>query len=94
MVIIGLVGCSGDPFYTEARQRIDGTRYFTIRKYYGGLGTLLETQVLGAELSTVTQDVVVSSWQGYALEGGQVRAVQEQSVPYGVNRRQRLPGVE
>ena len=77
-------GISGDPFYTEARQRIDGTRYFTIRKYYGGLGTLLETQVLGAELSTGLQDVVVSSWQGYALEGGQVRAVQEQSVPYAI----------
>jgi YD repeat-containing protein len=84
MVIIGLVGYSSDPFYTEARQRIDGTRYFTIRKYYGGLGTLLETQVLGAELSTGSQDVVVSSWQGYALEGGQVRAVQAQSVPYAI----------
>ena len=40
--------------------------------------------MLGAELSTGTQDVVVSSWQGYALEGGQLRAVQEQSVPYAI----------
>ena len=69
---------ANNPFWTEARQRITGSTYFVMRKYYGGTGNLLQTQVVGAKLGASTMDIRLDSYyDGY----GQVV---RQSVPYTV----------
>ena len=74
------------PFYTEATQKIDGTTSFTVRKYYDGLGQLVQTQQAGVLLDNACSsdgdtnpnscDVVSDTW--YDAYGQAVR----QSVPY------------
>ncbi|CAG1008547.1 hypothetical protein ANRL4_03903, partial [Anaerolineae bacterium] len=66
------------PFWTEANQRTDGTTYHTVRKYYNGLGQLLQTQVVSASVGTNTRHILVDY---YHDEAGQLK---RQSVPYGV----------
>ncbi len=66
----------GHPFWTEAQQRIVGTTYFTLRKYYSGLGQLLQTQVVGAVIGTSTKDILTDTFYD---TGGRVY---QQTVPY------------
>src|SRR3990170_997223 len=66
------------PSWVELKQRQSGTTYTVIRKFYDGLGRLIQTQTAGAVLSTGTKDVIVDTW--YDAYG----RVVEQSVPYAV----------
>ena len=67
-----------NPFWTEAQQRITGSMYFTLRKYYNGIGQLLQTQVVGATIGTQTRDILTDTFYD---SGGRVY---RQSVPYDV----------
>ena len=67
-----------NPFWTEAQQRISGSTYFTMRKYYSGIGQLLQTQVVGASLGTQTRDILTDTFYD---AGGRVY---RQTVPYDV----------
>ncbi len=40
------------PFYTEATQKIDADTTYKIRKYYDGLGQLLQTREVGAVIGS------------------------------------------
>jgi hypothetical protein len=60
------------------QQRISATTYMKIRKFYDGLGRLVQSQAAGAALDVGTRDIVVNSW--YDAYGNLV----EQSVPYAV----------
>ncbi|MFZ6027927.1 MAG: RHS repeat-associated core domain-containing protein [Chloroflexota bacterium] len=68
-----------DPFYTEAKQHIEGSTYFTIRKYYSGLGQLLQTQVVGAVVNGSSADILTDTY--YNING----TVSKQSMPYTVS---------
>ncbi len=68
----------GNPYWTEAKQRISGSNYFTIRKYYTGIGQLIQTQVVGATVGGLTKDILTDTWYD---AGGRVY---QQSVPYDV----------
>ncbi|MFZ2095400.1 MAG: RHS repeat-associated core domain-containing protein [Anaerolineales bacterium] len=67
-----------NPFWTEAKQRITGSTYFTIRKYYNGIGQLLQSQVVGATIGMQTRDILTDTFYD---AGGRVS---KQTVPYDV----------
>jgi RHS repeat-associated protein len=67
-----------NPFWTEAKQRITVSTYFTIRKYYNGIGQLLQSQVVGATIGSQTRDILTDTFYD---AGG--RAYQ-QTIPYDV----------
>jgi YD repeat-containing protein len=69
---------TNDPFYTQVTQKVDSTNTFTTRKYYNGLGQLLQTQALGASVNGATQDILADTY--YDTSGRAYR----QSVPYTV----------
>ncbi len=69
-------GDNAAPFYTEASQKIQGSTLYKLRKYYNGLGQLLQTQVIGATVSGVVKDIRTDTFYD-AL--GQVT---KQTVPY------------
>ena len=69
---------TNNPFWTEAKQRINGSMYFTVRKYYNGIGQLLQTQVVGAAIGTQTRDILTDTF--YDAGGRVIR----QTVPYDV----------
>jgi RHS repeat-associated protein len=73
-----LVPYNLNPFQTEAKQRIGGTTYFTIRKYYNGIGQLLQTQTVGATIGSQTKDLLADTFYD---AGGRVS---KQTVPYEV----------
>ncbi len=70
---------SGVPFYTDATQKIDSSTTYRIRKYYNGLGWLLQTQVIGANIDSATKDILVDNYYDNAGK------VWKQSVPYAVD---------
>lgn len=67
---------SGKPFWTEAKQRIEGSAYTTVRKYYNGLGQLIQTELSDAEINGSARDVLVDVFYNAA---GQV---EKQTAPY------------
>ncbi len=66
------------PFYTEVIQKINSSQNFRIRKYYSGLGELLQTQILGADVNGISRDIITNNL--YDEFGNLIR----QSVPYDV----------
>jgi RHS repeat-associated protein len=76
----------GYPFWTEAQQRVEGNTYYKVRKFYNGLGQLIQSQTAGANVDNLTQDILVDIWyDGY---GNVVR----ESVPYSVTANSILNG--
>jgi RHS repeat-associated protein len=69
---------SQTPFYTEASQKISGTTTFTVRKYYNGLGQLLQTRQRSAVVNGASRDVQVDYF--YDLYG----QLKQQSTPHDV----------
>lgn len=67
------------PFWTEAEQRIDGSLYFTLRKFYDGLGRKVQVQMVGAKIGASDMDVLVNT--SYDAYGNVTR----QYVPYEVS---------
>jgi RHS repeat-associated protein len=67
-----------NPFWSEAKQRITGSTYFTMRKYYNGIGQMLQTQVVGATIGTSPRDILTDTFYD---PGGRVF---QQGVPYDV----------
>ena len=72
------------PYWTEAKQLIyfngDGYPiYYIMRKYYSGIGQLLQTQGVGAMIGTTTQDILSDTF--YDSSG----RVSQQTVAYNVN---------
>ncbi len=62
---------TGQPYWIEARQRIKDAQYATARRFYDGLGQLLQTQNLDGSLAMVVN-------RSYNLHGELVA----QSMPY------------
>jgi RHS repeat-associated protein len=73
-----------NPFWTEARQKINSTQTFVVRKYYNGLGELLQTQVVNAYVGSSNRDIIVDSHSGYRVIGSYLAAFSWQTVPYDV----------
>jgi RHS repeat-associated protein len=46
-------------FWTEAQQRIDSTTTLVVRKFYNGLGRLVQVQTAGAVVNGAAKDIVV-----------------------------------
>ena len=71
-----------DPFrfWTEAKQLIAGSSYYTVRKFYDGMGRLVQTQKVNIEVDGVAgQDIVIdTTYDKYGR-------VKTQSVPYAVS---------
>ena len=67
---------SNNPFYTQVTQRVNATTTFSTRKYYNGLGQLLQTEAMGASVNGVTRDILADIY--YDTSG----RVVSQSVPY------------
>jgi RHS repeat-associated protein len=70
---------TGTPFWTEARQRITGAVYLKVRKFYNGLGQLIQTQQVEATILANLKNIVVDTTYD---DAGRVR---RQSVPYAVS---------
>jgi RHS repeat-associated protein len=70
---------SSYPFRVSVQQKLVSATYFTTRKFYDGLGRLIQEQTAGAVLSSGTKDIVTNRW--YDAYGSLVR----QSVPYEVS---------
>ncbi len=66
------------PFWTSLSQVISGTQTMSVRKFYNGLGQLIQAQSANAELASGARDVVVDTY--YDAAGRAYR----QSVPYEV----------
>ena len=66
------------PFGTTATQKIDANTSMTVRKYYDGLGRLIQTQTANAQLDSGIKDIIVDYF--YDTAG----RLWKQSVPYGV----------
>ena len=77
---------SGAPFWTQVTQKISDTQNTVYRKFYNGLGNLIQTQMVNAELVQGTQNVVVNSFSGYRILSGQsvYSSVSYQSIPEAV----------
>ncbi|MBN1669242.1 MAG: RHS repeat protein, partial [Anaerolineales bacterium] len=69
---------TGFPFYTTATQKVSTQETLSVRKLYDGLGQLLQSQILGAQVEDQLKDIVVE--YEYDTMGRVVR----QSVPYAV----------
>ena len=67
---------SNNPFYTQVTQRVNATTTFSTRKYYNGLGQLLQTEAMGASVNGAPRDILVDTF--YDASG----RVESQSVPY------------
>jgi YD repeat-containing protein len=67
-----------NPFYTQVTQKVDDLNTFTTRKYYNGLGQLLQTQAVNASVNGTPQDILTDMY--YDTSG----RVYRQSVPYPV----------
>ena len=39
------------PFWTEAKQKIEGSAYATVRKFYNGQGQMIQSQTIGAQVT-------------------------------------------
>jgi RHS repeat-associated protein len=66
------------PYVVEIRQKVDGSKTQVLQRYYDGLGQLIQTQTVAAQLEEGLRDIVVD----YAYdENG--RVVQE-TVPYAL----------
>ncbi len=70
------------PYYVEATQKIDATTSYVSRKFYDGLGRQIQSQVVGAVLSTGTQTIVANTMYAYDQENDQQIT---QYVPYAVS---------
>jgi RHS repeat-associated protein len=81
-VIYHDVGGSNPRFWTEAQQRVDSSYILQVRKFYNGLGQLVQTQTAHAYIyvgsSSIYQDVVVD----YRYDN--LGRLVQQSVPYNV----------
>ncbi|MEW5872532.1 MAG: SpvB/TcaC N-terminal domain-containing protein [Chloroflexota bacterium] len=64
------------PYWIELRQRIEEQEYATFRRYYDGLGQMIQAQTPGTVLDTGVYTVTVDTWYN---DYGQVV---QQSVPY------------
>jgi RHS repeat-associated protein len=69
---------TNNPFYTDATQKVDDAHTFTVRKYYNGLGQLIQTQIVGAEVDGAILDILTDNF--YDAAGRLYR----QSAPYTV----------
>ncbi len=67
------------PFWTEAQQLITGSTYYKVRKFYDGMGRLIQTQKVNVEVDGVAgKDIIVNAtYDAYGR-------VKTQSVPYAV----------
>ncbi|MEN6409302.1 MAG: SpvB/TcaC N-terminal domain-containing protein, partial [Anaerolineaceae bacterium] len=81
------------PFWTEFRQKIDSTTSITLRKFYNGLGDLVQTQEVGVTMPDgkcqqpldQIQDhcsVIVDYHNNYESLSGTIFHVTKQSMPY------------
>ena len=70
---------TGTPFSTQATQKIDGATSFTIKKYYDGLGRLVQTRQVGAVVGGQSRDIRTDTY--YDAYG----QVVQQSMPYDVD---------
>lgn len=66
--------------WAQLGQRLSGSTYTVVRKFYDGQGRLVQTRTLGAALENGTRDIIVNTW--YDAYGNII----EQSVPYDVSR--------
>jgi len=73
------------PFWTEAKQRVSGSTYFTLRKYYDGLGRAIQTQVVGAVIGdpVATRDLLTDTF--YDAYGQVVKQTISYDVATGSN---------
>jgi len=83
------------PFWTEVTQKTASSPRSAIRKFYNGLGDLIQTQSTNQVLadgacSNTTDglpdhcDVVVDSWSGFENQPNGLRQVTKQTAPYAV----------
>jgi len=73
---------TAEKFYVQATQKIDATTSYVSRKFYDGLGRQIQSQVVGAVLSTGTQTIVANTTYTYDQNDGQKIT---QYVPYAVS---------
>jgi RHS repeat-associated protein len=66
------------PFKVKASQHVEGSAYYTLTRYYNGLGLLLQSQTAKADVNGYTKDILVD--YTYDVYGNVTR----QSVPYAV----------
>jgi RHS repeat-associated protein len=66
-------------FWTQATQKIDGSNWLKVRKFYNGLGQLIQTQTVGATLATCFDCNIITNYTY-----NNVGKLASQSVPYGV----------
>ena len=69
---------SSYPFSTEVIQKINASQTFRVSKYFSGLGELLQTQILNAEVNGNSRDIITNNL--YDEFGNMI----QQSVPYDV----------
>jgi RHS repeat-associated protein len=69
---------AASPFYTQATQKIDASTSFVLRKYYDGLGRMVQTRVVGAKIGTLTKDIKVDTYYNAYNQ------IVKQSAPYDV----------
>jgi RHS repeat-associated protein len=75
------------PFWTQATQKLDGGLSFSVRKFYNGLGELIQTQQVGVNVSDVnvaciaTTCTVVSNQKAEYVDGVKTTT---QAMPYAV----------
>lgn len=70
--------------WTEVRQKIDINNTLTTRKFYDGLGQLIQTQTANAVISGAASDIIVDYSYKYETSDGGIRRIVRQSVPYVV----------
>jgi RHS repeat-associated protein len=70
---------SQQPYQVAVTQRLDATTTTGLRRFYNGLGQLIQTQFASAELDQGISDVLTDSW--YDAYG----RITRQSVPYAVS---------
>jgi RHS repeat-associated protein len=67
------------PFYTQAEQLIEGSTKLIVRKFYNGLGQLIQAQTAGAIVNGSARDIIVDTT--YDAYGN----VYTRSIPYDVS---------
>ncbi len=70
--------------YTEVRQKIDASNTLITRKFYDGLGQLIQTQTANAIVSGAASDIIVDYSYKYEASDGGIRRIVRQSIPYAV----------
>jgi RHS repeat-associated protein len=69
---------TANPFYTEAIQKVDDTKTIAVRKFYNGLGQLLQVQNLGLTVFGTVTNVMVD------YEYDDLGRLISESVPYPI----------